>query len=313
MLRTRFFAAVVAAVLLAAGPARAQVAVEFIDASKPTRCAEEDNVYVKVQAAGVRSFTISAEHPPYIAAVTTDSTAPDFTHCDMSGDPKHSFTPRELVLYEDASIRLVGHTFSNFWRPDVVEVRVRDRVERGLHLLQLLRRGPQRDIEILVVYPADGYWRAKPLPPSQLPDSAYGSSFLFGPIEEDGRPLVAIRSLEFDPAQLRFTLQFERGGTGRLDVVEASAQRTRLAIDLGESARAGTPFAALRSMFVTIDNADASIASWREAGANRTAPIIGFGRAASERARFGRDLPSRHNLSAPDHVFADFSTAAPGR
>jgi hypothetical protein len=304
---------VVAAWMLAAAIAHAQVPVEFIDASKPTRCAEEDNIYVKVQAAGIRRFTLSAEHPPYIAAVTTDSTAPDFTHCDMSGDPKHVFTPRELVLYEDASIRLVGHTFSSFWRPDVVEVRVLDRIERGLHLLQLLRRGPQRDIEILVVYPADGYWRAKPLPPPQLPDSAYGSSFLFGPIEEDGRPLVAIRSMEFDPARLRFTLQFVRGGIGSIEVSEATAQRTRVTIDLGEPSRAGSPFAALRSMFVTLDNADASIASWREAGANRTSPIIGFGRAVSPAARFGRDLPSRHNLSAPDHIFADFSTAAPGQ
>jgi len=307
----RLSATVVAAALLAG--AHAQAPVEFIDASKPTRCAEEDNIYVKVQGAGVRTFSLSAEHPPYIAAVTTDSTAPDFTHCDMSGDPRHAFTPRELVLYEDASIRLVGHTFSNFWRPDVVEVRVRDRVERGLHLLQLLRRGPQRDIEILVVYPADGYWRAKPLPPPQLPDSAYGSSFLFGPIEEDGRPLVAIRSMEFDPARLRFTLQFVRGGTGSIEVSEASAQRTRLSIDLGESSRAGAPFAALRSMFVTLDNADASVAAWREADANRSAPILGFGRVVSGTARFGRDLPSRHNLSAPDHVFADFSTAARGR
>jgi hypothetical protein len=119
---------------------------------------------------------------------------------NLSGDPKHAFTPRELIVYENDSIRLVGHTFFNFWRPDIVEVKVGERIERGLHLLQLLRRGPKRDIEILVLYPADGYWRAKPLPPAQLPDSAYGSSFLFGPVEEDGRPLVAIRALEFDPA-----------------------------------------------------------------------------------------------------------------
>jgi len=288
--------------------APAAMPVEFIDASKPTRCAEEDNIYVKVEAAGVRSFTLSAEHPPYISAVVTDSTAPDFTHCDMSGDPKHSFTPRELTLYEDASIRLVGHTFFNFWRPDVVEVRVGERVERGLHLLQLLRRGPARDIEILVVYPADGYWRAKPLPPSQLPDSAYGSSFLFGPIEEDGRPLVAIRSLTFDPARLRFTLSFARGGTGWLEVSEASPQRTRVTMTMSEPSRAGSPFAALRSMLVTVDNADASVASWRDASGARSAPIIGFGRVKAEAARFGRDLPSRHNLSAPDHRFADFTS-----
>lgn len=298
---------------LAACTAWAQMPVDFVDASKPTRCAEEDNLYVKLQADGVRSFFLSVEHPPYISAVVTDSTAPDFTHCDMSGDPSYAFTPRQLTLYEDASIRLVGHTFQNFWRPDRVAVRVGDRTERGLHLLQLLRRGAQRDIEILVVYPADGYWRAKPLPPAQLPDSAYGSSFLFGPIEEDGRPLVAINELVFDPAKLRFTVQFVRGGSGSIEVVEASAERTRLAIDLGQRSRAGAPFAALRSMFVTVDNSDASIAAWRDGGARRTVPILGFGRFASTAARFGRDLPSRHNLSAPDHLFADFSAASPAR
>ena len=299
--------------LFAVGPVRAEgrdeMRVQFVDASKPTRCAEEDNLYVKLEASGVRSFSLSVEHPPYIATVTSDSTAPDFTHCDMSGDPKHAFTPRELILYENDSIRLVGHTFFNFWRPDIVEVKVGERVERGLHLLQLLRRGPKRDIEILVLYPADGYWRAKPLPPAQLPDSAYGSSFLFGPIEEDGRPLVAIRALEFDPATLRFTLQFGRGGLGTLTVAEATPQRTRVVMDLGVTSTGQTPFAALRSMFVTIDNADASVAAWREGSGARSAPIIGFGRFESSRARFGRDSPSRHNLSAPDHVFADFSRA----
>ena len=36
-------------------------------------------------------------------------------------------------------------------------------------------------------------WRARPLPPANLKWSAYGSSFLIGPIETVGRPLVDIR------------------------------------------------------------------------------------------------------------------------
>jgi hypothetical protein len=290
------------------GMAADRVSVDFIDASKPTRCAEEDNIYVKVEAQGVRSFSLSAEHPPYIGAVSTDSTAPDFTHCDMSGDPKHAFTPRTLTLFENSAIRLVGHTFNNFWRPDIVDVKVGTKVERGLHLLQLLRREPKADIEILVVYPADGYWRAKPLPPSQLADSAYGSSFLFGPIDEDQRPYVAIRSIEFDPLALRFTLGFRDGSRGVLWVAEASPVRTRVVMELSSPSPAARPFAALRSMFVTLDNADASLAAWRDAsGDARSAPILGFGKIHASSARFGRDHPSRHNLSAPDHVFGNFS------
>ena len=92
--------------------AAAAVAVDFVNASRPTRCAEEDNVYVKLLGPGVTSFRISAEHPPYIAAVSKDSTAPDFTHCDMSQDPSFPFAPRTVMLYEDAHIRLVGHTFA---------------------------------------------------------------------------------------------------------------------------------------------------------------------------------------------------------
>ena len=59
------------------------VQAEFINASQPTRCAEEDNVYVKVVGTGIAGFRIVAEHPPYIASVVKDSTDPDFTNCDM--------------------------------------------------------------------------------------------------------------------------------------------------------------------------------------------------------------------------------------
>lgn len=284
------------------------VAVTFIDSSKPTRCAEEDNIYVQLLADGIHTLTLSAEHPPYIAAVTTDSTAPDFTHCDMSADPRFDFTPRTLTLFEDARIRLVGHTFTSFWRPELVTVKVGGRTESGLHLLQLLRKESRADIEILVVYPADGYWRAKPLPPPQLSDSAYGSSFLFGPIDEDQRPYVAFSAIEFHPDTLRFDLRYRDGSSGALQVVEASPTRTRVRLSMERGSRGDRPFAALRSMFVTADNADASVAGWQDPqGKRRTEPLLGFGRFEAAAARFGRDHPSRHNLSAPDHVFGDFS------
>ncbi|MFM8546833.1 MAG: hypothetical protein ACKODB_04350 [Betaproteobacteria bacterium] len=73
------------------------------------------------------------------------------------------------------------------------------------------------------------------------------------------------------------------------------------------ASRGDRPFAALRSMFVTVDNADASVAAWQDLqGKRRTEPLLGFGRFEAATARFGRDHPSRHNLSAPDHVFGDF-------
>ena len=288
----------------------APLEVEFVDASRPTACAEEDNVYVKLVGAPVASFRITAEHPPYIAEVRTDSTAPDFTDCDMSSDPSFAFTPRSTVLHEDASIRLVGHVFATNWRPESVEFRVGERIERGLHLVQLIRRLPARDVEMLVVYPADGYWRPKPLPPGSLPDTAYGSSFLVGPVEEDGRPFVAIRSLTFEPETLTFRLVFRDGSRGVLSVAEASAERLALSIALDPPVVPGRPFAALRSMFIATAQADVALARW-EGGVRGPGqgPVIGFGSAGARSARFGRVEPSRHNLSAPDLVFDAFSSA----
>lgn len=289
------------------GAAGAAVVVEFVNASRATRCAEEDNVYVKVFGEGVASFRISAEHPPYIATVRDDSTAPDFTACDMSQDPRFSFTPRTLTLYEDADIRLVGHVFPSFWRPDAVEFVAGATVERGLHLVQLLKRGAQRDIEILVVYPADGYWRVKPLPPPALIDSAYGSSFLLGPIEEDTRPFVAIRRIVFDPATLTFSLEFRNETRGALRVAAATRSAVALALALDPALPAGRPFAALRSMFVTPAQADVALASGAgTALAPVAVPILEFSRFQATGARFGRSVPSMHNLSAPDLVFDAF-------
>jgi hypothetical protein len=292
--------------LLAHGPAAA-VSVDFVNASRATRCAEEDNVYVKVFGARIASFRIDAVHPPYIATVTEDSTAPDFGNCDMSQDPRYTFAPRTVVLYEDARIRLVGHTFEAFWRPDVVDFRVGRKNERGLHLVQLLKRGLERDVEMLVVYPADGYWRAKPLPPSALPDSAYGSSFLFGPIEESTRPYVAIRTIVFEPSTLSFRLAFANGTRGLLKVAAATRERLRLRLGLDPAVHADRPFAALRSMYVAPEQADVAVAAWPN---GRSQPILEFTRATAPGARFGRVARSQHNLSAPDLVFEEFATAS---
>lgn len=289
-----------------AGPREA----EFINRSRRTRCAEEDNVDVRVVAGDATTLRISAEHPPYIGLIREDSMAPDFTDCDMSSDPVFRFKPRTVILYEDAAIRLVGHAFETFWRPELVDVRVGERLEPGLHLLQLLRKGPP-DIEILVVYPSDGYWRAKPLPPRQLADSGYGSSFLVGPVEEDGRPIVKIRSLRFNPRDLSFHIDFVNGQRGILRVLADTREHTRLDFVIDRPVAPGQAIAALRSMYVTRDNADASLAmspAPGTPGAERHEPIMDFDRFRAAWGRFGRIHPSRHNLSAPDMLFDQFGT-----
>src|SRR5271155_2879667 len=226
----------VAAAMLAVPPlasatrAAQPIAVEVVNASKPTLCAENDNVYVQLFSAEVRRFTVVAEHPAYSGTIVADRSAPDFRHCDMAGDPAFKAEPRRVTLYETGDLQLIGYTFSSFWRPNAVPVRVGDRVESGLHLLQLFTKYRQRTEEVLVVYPADGYWRARPLPPPHLGYSAYGSSFLVGPVETAGRPFVDIKEIVFDPAALPFRLTFARGSGASLQV--RGVDEERIAIEI---------------------------------------------------------------------------------
>jgi hypothetical protein len=283
------------------------IAVAIENASTPTLCAETDNVYLKLTSTAVRQFSVEAIHPAYAGTIVADHMAPDFRNCDMSADPVHRAEPRRVTIYETGDLQLIGYTFSSFWRPNAVSVRVGARVETGLHLLQLFTRFKERTEEVLVLYPADGYWRARPLPPEHLSYSGYGSSFLIGPIETERRPFVDIRDIAFDPATRTFRLVFARGGeaTLRLDAVDREHIALEVKFDRAIEAR---PFAALRSMFVTETNADAAQVAWRTPGgkAYDVAPIMSFGHADALELWAGRRLPSRHNTSAPDMIFRSF-------
>lgn len=283
-------------------------AVEIINDSTPTRCAEEDNVYIKLQAEQVRRFRIEARHPAYVGTIVADRWAPDFTNCTMTGGADYKFERRRLTLYETEDWQLVGLTFPSFWRPNSVPVRVGQRTETGFHLLQLWTRFQERAEEVLVLYPADGYWRARPLAPQTLRSSAYGSSFLVGPIDVQGRPLVDIKEVTFDPATRAFSLAFARGGSAtlRLDVLDQ--ERIELEVTIEPPVGASQPFAALRSMYVTETNSDVAQVAWREPGSALwiDSPVMSFKRARAVEFRAGRRVPSRHNTSAPDFTFRDF-------
>jgi hypothetical protein len=308
--RRSAFVAVLAVLLLGACAARAAdgLAVDVVNASEPTLCAEKDNVYLKLVSDRVRRFTIEAVHPAYTGTIVADRAAPDFRNCDMSKDPAHAFAPRRVTLYETLEWQLVGLTFPNFWRATRVPVRVGDRVEGGLHLLQLWTRFQERAEEVLVLYPADGYWRARPLPPQHLRWSAYGSSFLIGPIETEARPFVDIREVGFDPATRTFHLAFVRGGAATLRLDLLDQERIVLDVSLEPAVAAERPFAALRSMFVAEINADVAQVGWRGQGSEawRQEPVMDFNAASAVELWAGRTVPSRHNLSAPDMVFRDF-------
>jgi hypothetical protein len=298
--------------LTIAAHAADQLAVDVINESEPTLCAEKDNVYLKLQSGEVRRFTVEAVHPAYVGTIVVDRFAPDFANCDMSNDPVFKSERRQVTLYESAEWRLVGHTFDSFWRPNRVPVKVGDRVESGLHLLQLWTSRHGGFDEVLVLYPADGYWRARPMPPANLRWSAYGSSFLIGPVETQGRPLVDIREVAYDPATRTFTLNFVRGGRATLRVAALNDERMVLDVNLSAPVGAQHPFAALRSMFVSEGNSDVARVGWRAKDSERwlQEPVMEFKRAGAAELWAGRLVPSRHNMSAPDMMFRDFSPAA---
>jgi hypothetical protein len=218
--------------------------------------------------------------------------------------------PQRITFYESIEYWLVGYTFPTFWRPAEATFRVGDRVEKGLHLVQLWKLGKTGSYEVLVVYPQDGYWRARPLPPPQLSATAYGSSFLFGPIEQDaGRPVVNIKEIAFDPATLTFKLDFKDGSAGTLKLDSLDENRMVLDAVLDKPVAGGKAFAALRSMYVTEFNNDVARIALREPGAKgwREEALMPFTGGKATDIWMGRTTHSRHNTSSPDMVFRNFS------
>lgn len=297
-------------------PAGAQsvepIAVEVTNASEPVLCAEKDNVTLNLTSKEVRRFRIEAVHPSYIGTIQRDSFEPDWTGCTGHGDPapaSRQAPPQRTTLYEQIDLWVVGLRLPNFWRPSTATVRVGDRVETGIHLIQVWMIRPMGGEEVLVVYPQDGYWRLRPLAPSGRSPTAFGSSFLVGPVEVDGRPIVKLKEIAFEPKTRTFTLAFERGGSATVTMLATDQERHILDVALDKGIE-GRPFAALRSMYVTDFNNDVARLAMREQGARgwREEPIMAFERATATDIWAGRVAPSRHNTSSPDMIFSGFST-----
>ena len=295
--------------LVRAALAADEHSVRVSNRSEPVLCAEKDNVDVRLASDRVRSFRVQAVHPAYIGSIVSDRWAPDFTSCDMSSDPSFAAQARRVTFWETTEFWLTGYTYPSFWRPGSVPFRVGDRVEHGLHVVQLWMLHQERAEEILVIYPPDGYWRARPLPPPHMRWSAYGSSFLVGPVEVQERPIVALKEISFDPETRSFTLAFAQGGsaTVRLTTIDQDRQVLDVGFDRAVAGEGG--FAALRSMYATAFNCDVARVAWRAPGTpgwGEGAIMDWKGGEASE-LWAGRLTASRHNTSAPDMVFGAFS------
>lgn len=313
-----FLPALVFSTLLAANAATAApVAATVENGTTPTACAEEDNVSMVLRGEGIRRMRIEALQPDYLDKIGNDVTAPDFSGCNFDGgahptDPAHRFKKRTVVLLDNAEWRIVGMTLPTFWRPQRVPVQVGARSDRGFHLLQVFKKENGKALEAIVLYPSDGYWRLKPLPEARFGDGAYGSSFLLGPVEQAGRPVVNIASIRIVPKPLAIHLRFTDGGSAVARVDEISRTRTALDVSLSTPTASTRPFAVLRSMYVAADNADMSEVRWQESpnAASQASPLPEVKSLQATQVRFGRSLPSKHNTSAPDIEFSGFDNAA---
>jgi hypothetical protein len=286
--------------------------VEVTNASEPVLCAEKDNVTLNFASSQVRSFRIEATHPAYSGTIQRDSFAADWSGCTSPGDPRAGppKPPKRTTLYEQIDLWVVALVLDGFWRPATATVRIGERVEKGVHLLQVWMIRPMGGEEVLVLYPQDGYWRLRPLAPPGLAPTAFGSSFLIGPVDVEGRPIVRLREVAFEPRSRTFTLAFERGGRATVQMAATDQSRNALEVAFDRPIE-GRPFAALRSMYVTDFNNDVARIAVREKGARgwREDNIMAFERATATELWAGRVSPSRHNTSSPDTVFTGFAGA----
>jgi hypothetical protein len=255
----------------AAAQSREPIAVEVTNASEPVLCAEKDNVTLNLASPQVRAFRIEAAHPAYIGTLQRDSFEADWTGCTAPGDPAAGKPepPRRMTLHEEIDFWIVGLTFQNFWRPATATVRIGNRVEKGLHLLQVWMIRPMGGEEVLVLYPQDGYWRLRPLAPAGMAPTAFGSSFLVGPVEVEGRPIVKLREIAFDPKTRTFTLAFERGGTATVKMAKADQNRNLLEVAFDKPSRAA------RSRRYAPCTSPTSTTTWPASPCARRAPKAG--------------------------------------
>lgn len=313
--RALFAALWVGALALSAPLARAQapLAVSVSNSSQPQSCAERDNVTIDFSSAQVRQFRIEASHPAYIGGVNGERREPNWTDCTgdviRSGPPP---TERRITFYESPFLWVTGYEVSDYWRRRDVPVRVGDRVEHNLTMVQVWVFVRGKADQVLVLYPTDGVWRIHPLPPPHLAWTSYGSSFLIGPVEIKERPLVEISDIAFDPTARAFRLGFARGGSAQVKLADFDDDHVVLGVSF-DRAIDGVPFAALRSMYVTEFNADVAHIALQRADATGwlELPVMSFHDASAIKVWMGRLAPSRHNISAPDMVFGSFSEGDP--
>ena len=287
--------------------------VRVINRSHPSPCAEEDNVDLEFENPHIVGFRVRASYPAYINNLSSAQLTPDFHGCAFDygrepGSPQPQL-PHEITFYESPEIWLVGVEVPNFWRPNQVPVVVGDR-RAYAPLVQVWVKSKSGGEQIMAFYPPDGYWRLRPLPYGKMRLTGYGSSILVGPVERvDERPYVAIKQVVFDPPSRSFRLDFAAGGSATLKLLDMDDRECTISVSFTGPLPKDRPFAAVRSMFRNETDADVARIAWAK---DRPAELVtSFPGGTVSSLWLGRLLQSRHNNTAPDHLFSDFVLRGP--
>lgn len=175
---------------------------------------------------------IQAVHPAYIGTINVDRYAPDFTSCDMSQDPVYKSHARRITFWETPEFWPTGYTYPSFWRPANTPVRVGNREEKGLHMVQLWMKSSRarRRSSSSTRRTVTGARGPCPSPTCAGPPMDPPSSSV--PSKCSSVPSSIWKSIAFDPETLTFTLEFARGSAKlRIDTIDqeriSSRRRSR--------------------------------------------------------------------------------------
>ncbi|SEM41607.1 hypothetical protein SAMN04489760_11466 [Syntrophus gentianae] len=261
-------------------------------------CAEQDNVSVSYSSSHLTSFTIEASHPTY--PVTVDNCKADFTNCSTP-DPGYTFTPRTFKLFDNGLTVIEAVREASWWRPKGMAVSVDARSPvKNIHYIRVYKKisGSNEWPQVLVLY-MDGNLRLIPQPSVGQSSVCFGSSIIVGPVVEESRPIAELVSVHFDSASDSLRVIYKSGGSATLLFPEVSRSATKVNVLVDYPIEKG-PFATVRSMYVTVGNADVDSVQWKDSSGLHNAPILTFPGGKGTEWLFQRQSLSSHNTSAPD-------------
>lgn len=294
------------------GPATSSLGVRVRNQSTAPSCEGPENLVLTFVSETVRRLRIEARHPAFTTALATDADVPSYLGCPTDPAAAMPVAPEGAgqVLVETAELRVSGHGAPGFWRAAAVPVKVGDKRFDGLGRLDVALKRNGAVVTVLQLYPADGSWRLRPLPPPHLARTAFGAAVLIGPVAQERQVLVKPASIAIAATGRTFTLTFEAGGSA--EVTLAGVDDQRLSLDTTFAQPVTAPFAALRAHYVMQGEADITRIAWRSSGsaALGEAPVMSFTDTPDVTLLWaGRLTPTRPAPTAPDLVFSGFAGA----